>query len=205
MAAWTTPPVWPPRVDFLVAAEVKAVFLKGSDDIKVKSKVIEHGRAQARGLVQLGFDRTALGWLASTEPVSVVGTNTAQFLMASERAALAMRLVRRRVSPTLAEQFGEFIFSIGAVPGRSELMSGSIPRPDVMRAAEPIPLDSGTSVAKMRTHVEAALKSMFVRLPRPTSLAPVVMRVCRKGACAEVFLRAPTDITGCPRCGEDAA
>jgi hypothetical protein len=204
-AAATTSPVWPPRVDFLVATEVKAAALKESGDMKVKERVIEHGRAQARGLVQLGFDLVALGWLASTEPVAVVGTNAAQFFMASERAFLAEQRVQRRAYPTSAEQFGEFVFPIGAVPGRSELMSGAVLRPTVMREAEPIPLGSGTSVAKMRAHVEAALKSMFARLPRPTSLGPVVMRVCRKGTCAEVFLRAPADTTGCPRCGEAAA
>jgi hypothetical protein len=71
-----------------------------------------------------------------------------------------------------------------------------------MREAELIPRGSDTSVAKMRAHVETALKSMFATFPRPTSLAAVVMRVCRKGTCAEVFLRYPTDTTGCPRCGE---
>lgn len=197
-----TQPAWPPDLSHLVAAEFKASYLSREGTLKATgSGSLEHTYAQAAGLARMGFSRVHLNWMVATAPVSVEGTNTANFFEASARAREGQLGVARFLRSEPTQAFGQWVFASGSVPWSSEVRTGTFAAPKCVR---PAPLLDAPTDPRIRNGVRSWLEGVFNECAVPPSTTSLFIRVCSSRRCRRGFLAGPEIDARCPRCSSAA-
>lgn len=197
-----TPPVWPPDLKHLVAAEFKASYLSRDGTLKATgSGSLDHTYAQASGLARMGFSRVHLNWMVATAPVSVEGTNTANFFEASARAHDGQLGVVRFLRSDPTQAFGQWVFASGSVPWASETHTGTFSSPKCIR---PAPLLDVQSDLRVRDGVRSWLEGVFSACTVPPATISLFIRVCSSRRCRRGFLAGPEVGARCPSCSSAA-
>lgn len=190
---------WPPNLGSIGASEVKTAYMDSGKRRHVRHDTAAKGLRQAEGLVELGFDRVALLWIATNEPGAASGFGA--WLDAGAEAASIAELVRRRSKIDEAQRFGQLVIRLGAVAHAPERHAGTISL-DVLREPPPLPVLPGSSRALRRARVELFLRDAFLQSDHAPS-APVVIRFC--GSCRRGYIALPPECRRCSRCGLDGA
>jgi hypothetical protein len=165
---------WPPRLTHLAAVEARAGRWFADDTQHGLQSEREKYRLKARGLLSIGFDSVILLHLVGTEPVG--GANFGAWLGAGGQAVKAVEFFEQSAHVGRdgqaegafgeeTDEFSEVIVPFGSVPGRSELLSGSI-TPHLLRQAAPRTAPSGRTLELRRT-LEERLTRRLETLARP--------------------------------------
>jgi hypothetical protein len=130
--------LWPPRLDHVVAIEVKCAYLADNVVHSTKSSPskIRGIRNQLDGLIEMGFDNVALLDFIATQPS--VGMNGDAWLRANVVTAVALEQMHEILLQRLKDDSpaSHFAICIGAVEGDSESMRGAGQLVAVRRNAE---------------------------------------------------------------------
>jgi hypothetical protein len=191
---------WPPRLEFIAAAEVRASWFTKDGALKATGLGAGDQRsymAKATGLCRLGFDRVSLLRIVAGEPASGHGLNP--WIEAVARADASARTLSIGLRITREDPYGSIILSVGALPGRDEVMSGSGSVEILNHGARNL-LSKNAQAVRRRAEISAALQAAFQDVPAP-SRRPAVLLACRSNECRKLFWAGQDLQTYCSDCG----
>jgi hypothetical protein len=197
---------WPPDLSYIAATEVKAAYYSASADLKATGNK-HNGRAQARELCQMGFDRVALARFVVTEPVDVLGHHP--WMIAGARSSRAMDEYLNEPKGILVKDgdpFGTVLISDGSVLGKLEHHAGSTSAKWLKNPPENTYKEQAADIRKV---IEENLNEVMSKYPFPRTF-PVLMLACSDNQCGNLYVTGTyfDFVTGenilpeCPNCGK---
>jgi hypothetical protein len=181
---------WPPRMDYVVACEVKASWFDTESGVWKRTQTGQATkiRGQLELLVDHGFNRVGFFHVSATRPRELGSGNP--WLVASGDSAEAADTFTQVVSPDMLPTVGLFSTVMGAVAHKTEEFSGS---GGVLVAHQPAQLTTGSGQAW-----RAALQKQMALLKRPPLLR-VFVKECRECHEWEMIAHATAP---CARCAK---
>lgn len=203
---------WPPRTDYLVGIETKALHVDPqateiSEDTIKSQKASPQGvrkiRLQIERLIDMGFDKVALLEFIANPPAGGVGSRpwmVASNIAAASEEAVAAIFRQRLPADTVA---GHWVCSVGAVAGADETMRGSGGATEYRTTGDNVHIgDSAKAIH--RQELENNLRTILESLPPPRSFPALFINCKPCGKLHRSYIENPcNDFYNAGRHGDD--